>query len=184
MYGYNHYLQQWRWRPPNLMGEIPQRLPAVAQGAAFQFGGNFQLLGTCPHDIEDFGQWVRSDGISNNAVSYKVAGSFVNPYWAIEGNTRDAWNSGTDLGNAIYNSITSRGCDADVASIQFRVQPAPGAATPEQFVGTPYPTPGSETARQAGLFDEIGRVLGLPKDDAQLLVFGGAALLLVIAMKR
>jgi hypothetical protein len=126
------------------LGSVPQQMPGIDAGAPFQFGANFELLGACQADIADFAGWIESAGLSYNTVSYQVSGSFVNPYWTIEGNAKNAWASGSDLGNAIYNVMVSRGCAVDAGSIQFRAQPsAQQQGQPPAWSGSPYPAPGA-----------------------------------------
>jgi len=166
-----------------LLGSIEQQMPGVDQGAPFQFGANFPLFGSCSHDIASFAGWIESAGLSYNTVSYKVAGSFVNPFWTIEGNAKNAWASGTDFGNAIYNAIVSRGCDVDVGSIQFRTAPPAGGgqAPAPGWVGTPYPVGGGSGG---SIFDQFGASLGLSGQWTMPILIGGGILLVVLLTRR
>lgn len=186
------YLAPW---PYSGLGAIPQQLPQVQRGAPFQFGGNFRLLGSCMADFEDMARWVEEAGLSYNTVSYKVAGSFINPYWTVEGYANANWQSGSDFGNAILNAIVSHNCDVDAGSVQFRVEPyyPPTQTTPTRppMVGTPYPTPNPAVPRdpQGGCSwalmnppDWLACKLGVTPTTA-LVVGGVGALILLAAIK-
>jgi hypothetical protein len=128
----------------HLMGAVPQQLPAVNPGAAFQFGYNVGVLagtfGSKIYDPTEIAAVIEAQGLSYNTNSYAVSGA-LNPYLTIEGNANTYWDSGSDFGNAIYNAISLAGYPIDFSSIQFRVEAAPGSSPAGGMVGTPYPNP-------------------------------------------
>jgi hypothetical protein len=123
-----------------LMGDlIPQGLGPVDPGAQYQFGFNIPLTGTCETDATSIAGWLEQDGLSYDTQSDNIGG-YIRPFISIQGYTMTAWNSGTDLANAIYNSIAGRNCSIDQTSIQFRVQ----TSGQQQLTGTPQ-TPAATT---------------------------------------
>jgi len=177
---------------PGGLGAIPQQMPAVAQGGAFAFGYNTGYFNNDLYTPEQIGPVVEGAGLGVNVRSYHVAG-YLNPYLTIEGNAAQAWPNASDLGQAIFNTVTGAGFPVDYTSIQFRVQPAQAQpAPPPPMVGTPYPTPNPTIPRDAqggcsysslSLPDWLACQLGVTPTTA-LVVGGVAALVLFVGLTR
>jgi hypothetical protein len=151
MYNYNPYALVPRRPSPRLMGGIQQQLPAIGGGSPYQFGYNPGVIaGTFGNKIyteEEIAGVL--DDLSYDTRSYVVPGTGpLNPFIAVEGYAVTTWQSGSDFGQEIYNTISGAGYPIDYASIQFRFEPyyPPGATAPPPMVGTPYPT--TQTGQQ------------------------------------
>lgn len=181
------------------LGAIPQQMPAIAGGSPFQFGYNVGYFRNELYDPAEIGNMLENEeGLAYDARSYVVAG-YLNPYLTVEGNAVTTWNNAADLGQAIYNAISSRGYPIDYSSIQFRVEPyypptAPGQqpARPPAMVGTPYPTTnptiprdpsGGCSFQSLNLPDWLACQLGVTPTTA-LVVGGVGALILFVALTR
>jgi hypothetical protein len=159
----------------SLMGDLS--LPPVKKGARFQFGYNTGY-GTGPFDSSDIAQLTNSAGITDGAVSFLVAGT-LSYFIAVEGRSNRDWNSGSDLREAIYNTIVSNGYSIDPGSIQFNVETVSSGYTPPPVSSTRPPG-----TTQKSFWDEIAESLEMQKDSAQVVVLAGAALALILILKK
>jgi len=142
----------------HLMGAIQQQLPPANAGAPFTFDFNEPLVRAVFNSPEDIAGWLEAAGVSYNTTSYKLAG-ILHPYVRVQGNANAYWDSGSDLGFEIYNTIIANGYDVDPASINFSVEPYYPAKykAPPAPVGSPAPTatisPNTSTASSSSQCD-------------------------------
>lgn len=183
----------------NLMGAIPQQLPAIGGGSPFQFGFNEGLLVPYQIALEEMAKTLEDRALSYDTRVYWLAG-YANRYITIEGYAVTTWQSGSDFGQAIYQALKDAGFDVDYASIQFRFEPMSGQSSGPQMVGTPYPTtqggqqspsppgkcsgksPGDWVACQLGIESPLGGVAA--GTVGALLAVGLGTLVLVAVLKR
>jgi hypothetical protein len=164
----------------SLMGALS--LPPVKAGARFQFGYNTGY-NTGPFQASDIAQGLNGMGLTSEAVSYVLSGT-LSYYIAVEGKSGRDWASGSDFRDAIYNAIVGAGFSIDPATINFNVETAPGAYTPPNVVSTTPAGPGTPTPSGPSFLDELATSLSVTKNTAELIVFGGAAVLLLLVIKR
>jgi len=159
-------------------------LPPIKKGARFQFGYNTGY-GTGPFESADIAQMTNAAGITQDAVSYTLSGT-LSYYITVEGKAGQDYGSASDLRDAIYKAIVSGGFSIDPASINFNFDPAPGAQTGPQTVYTGPSASGGGSINLPGVnfFDEIASSLNVTRNTAQLVVFGGIAILAITLLKK
>src|SRR5262245_10863207 len=163
-----------------LMGDLS--LPPVKKGARFQFGYNTGY-GTGPFEASDIAHLTNGAGITDGAVSFLVSGT-LSYFIAVEGKSNRDWNSGSDLRDAIYNTIVSNGYSIEPGSIQFNVETVSSGYTPPPVSSTRPPGTGGAQIPGADFFDELAASLSVTKQTAQTLAIGGGLLLLVLLVKK
>lgn len=168
----------------HLLGALS--LPPMKQGMRFQFGYNTGY-GTGPVQVSDIADMLNAQGITQNAVSYKLAG-VLSYYNTIEGQAGHDYASASDLRDAIYNALIAGGYSIDPASINFNPEVVSGAAPGPQVIytgpgaggggGVPTAIPGT------GIFDQVAASLGVTRNTAEAVIIGAGALLLIMIMKK
>lgn len=167
---------------PTLLGALS--LPPINKGMRFQFGYNTGY-GTGPVQVSDIAQMLNAQGITQDAVSYNLSGT-LSYYNAIEGKAGRDYGSASDLRDAIYNALVSGGYSIDAGSINFNPEVVAGAGQGPQviYTGPGAPGAGVPPAAGPGFFDQIAASLNVSSDMAQMLVIGGAALALILVLKK
>jgi len=166
-----------------LMGDLS--LPPIKAGMRFQFGYNTGY-NTGPFQVSDIADMLNAAGITQGAVSFKLAG-VVSYYIAIEGHAGRDYASASDLRDAIYQALVSGGYSIDPASINFNPEVVGGAGPAPMVVYTgPAATGGGAAPQLPGtsIFDDIASSLSVTRNTAQALVIGGGLLLLVMILKK
>lgn len=178
---YSDYVYAMRWQPVNrLMGQLSK--PAMAKSARFAYGYNTGYT-TGPFEASEIAELTNAAGLTDGARSWLVAGT-LSYFIALEGRSNRDWASGSDLKDSITQLITSNGYSIDLSSIQFQFEPVQGAASPPVIYTGPPGSPGVPPGPEKSIFDEIAEELKIQKSEAQMLVFGGAALLALVLAKR
>jgi hypothetical protein len=136
---------QYQPRRHTGLGAIGQQLPAIGGGSPFQFGYNPGYFRGELYEPEEIAELLDNAALSYDTRAYVVSG-WANPYIAVEGYAVTTWQSGSDFGQEIYNTIKGAGYPIDYGSIQFRFEPyyPPGQTAPPPMVGTPYPNTGQQ----------------------------------------
>lgn len=126
-------------------------------------------------------------------INITAMGGTFNPYYVVAGQTNVGFAQEDDLVNLIANTIRYHcGIKWDVeATDQLIIDSVPQTHASDPNVRQPAPAPGDTVRTRTdghgsskSLFDEIADELKMKKSEAQLLVIGGGALLLVLLMKR
>lgn len=165
---------------PSLLGQLT--LAPIKKGGRFQFGYNTGY-GTGPFAASEIAQLTNGQGITQGAVSYVLSGT-LSYYIAVEGQAGRDYGSASDLRDAIYQAIVGGGYSIDPGSINFNFEPAATTALGPQVIYTGPSAGGGAVPSGPGLFDQISQTLNLPKETAQLVVFGGLALVAIMLIKR
>src|SRR5262245_20032874 len=105
-----------------MLGAIEQQMPPVQPGAPYKFGFNVGAFTNKIFIPEELAAAIEAEGLSYDTVSFYVSG-WLNPYVTIEGFSVSYWESGSDLGFAIYNTLVAHGYPIQPGSIQFRAEP-------------------------------------------------------------
>jgi hypothetical protein len=128
---------------------------------------------------------IQNSGATQGLVrTYQLAG-LQNPFVCTEFQAGHDYSHAYDLRDGLLAIIASQYSGINYATVRFQVttyNPSTGQ-TQESRTDTPEGS-GPPAPQGAGLFDSIAKALSVTKDEAQLVVFGGAALLLVLVMKR
>src|SRR5262249_37193458 len=115
------------------------------------------------------------------------------PYITVEGYSIHYWQSASDLGTAIYNTIVTHNYGIDYASIQFRADQSGPAPNQPPLQGTPYPNPnpaiprapdGSCNYSQLGVANWLACELGVTPTTAVVIGAVGALIGVVLITRR
>jgi hypothetical protein len=200
MYNYNPYALQPR-RPSlnglagcrceqglyGLMGAISD---PVKKGAPFalcvEFTDYYQQW--WPDSLSDtmaaISTAIQNSGATQGLIRvYQLAG-IVDPFVCVEAQAGHDYSHAYDLRDGVLAVIASQYDGINYGTVRFEVttyNPQTGQTAQSR---TDTPEGSGPPAPQTGLFDSIAKALSVTKDEAQLVVFGGAALLLVLVMKR
>jgi len=127
---------------------------------------------------------IQNSGATQGLVRvYQLAG-VVNPFICVEALAGHDYSHAYDLRDGVLAVIASQYSGINYGTVRFQAttyNPQTGE-TAESRTDTPEGS--GPPVPETSFFDSIAKSLGVGKDEAQLLVFGGAALLLVMVMKR
>ncbi len=183
-YTYGNYIPQ---RPRRLMAGVDQ---PVKQGAPFaicaEFTNYYEQWWPPPLDdtMSAISTAIQNSGATQGLVrTYQLAG-IVDPFVCVEAQAGHDYSHGYDLRDGVLAVIASQYSGINYGTVRFETttyNPTTGAT---QQSRTDTPAGSGPPVPETSFFDSIAKALSVTKDEAQMVVFGGGALLLVLLMRR
>ncbi len=179
-----YYIPQ---RPRRLMAGVDQ---PVKQGAPFalcvEFTDYYQQIWPAPMSdtMQAISTAIQNSGATQGLVRvYQLAG-WVNPFVCVEAQAGHDYSHAYDLRDGVLAVVASQYSGINYGTLRFETttyDPTTGA-TQQSRTDTPEGS-GPPAPPSPGIFDQIASALGVGKDQATMLLFGGA-ILLVLALRK
>jgi len=170
-----------------LMGDLTGK--PVHKGARFSLGVEINNYILFQDDLELMMTALGQSQYVGPQIKVSQLAGVINPFIMIEGTSGREYGSDHHLEDAILSVIQGQGYSLNLETVRFEVQtydPETGQTgttrrdTPAGGSASNAPPPGAKTS----FWDDIAKELEISKSEAQLMIIGGGALLLVLLARR